>query len=293
MEIAIITREREEKLLKCIKHVANNSVIPHSIIIVKTRPFVKNEILVQIKNILIQAGIRLKYKQINDFGISYARNMALSMVTDDIFAFIDDDEICPKNWIKTAENILSKHQNVTLLTGYKEIFFKNNYWNHVWKELCKRSEKAECFTEFATSSDTFYRISLIKKYNIVFDNDFNTSSEDLVFSHKVIQRGGLIWFSYKVKVKHEFRTSLLSMVRQWFDYGKTTYLFQYKYINSGSFLNSLSNILYLLQGIRTEDKKFNLIPGLIVVDISFGCGYLYKALTTVFKNNVIKYKYDK
>lgn len=290
MEVAIITRERENNLLNCILSIVKNSDLPKSIIIVKSKPFKNKHIFSQIRNLLVSKGIKLKYRQIDDLGISYSRNIAISMVEDNIYGFIDDDEYCSPEWINTAKNILLKHSNVMALTGYKDIYCQDNYWNLVWRELCKSAENKEGYTEFATSSNTFYRTQFIKKHHLKYDNDFKTSSEDFVFSQKVKQANGRMWYSHRVRVKHKFRTSMISIIKQWFDYGKTIYLFEYKYIVKNT-INPINIKRFIFQGIRTKNKNPTLIPGLITIDLSLICGYLYSTLMILFKNNSNRIKY--
>jgi len=276
MEIAIISREREKNLLRCISFIVRNTILPSSIIIVKTGSFKNKTILQRIRKIIRSAGITLKYKKVKDLGISHARNVACSLVKDTIFAFLDDDEICPKNWIDTATKILLKHQDVIAVTGYKDIYYKRNYWNLIWKELCKKTERLEGYTNFATSSNTFYRIQFLRDAHITYDRSFKTSSEDLVLSQKIKLAHGHMWFSHTLTIWHTYRTSILEMIKQWFDYGRTILTFKYKYVHAHNAKRSICINDFIFQGIKTHTKKLILIPGLLIIDVSFLFGYAYQ-----------------
>lgn len=284
MEIAIVTKEREYDLLNCIKHIIQNTDLPKSVIIIKTNPFKEKSIYLKIKHLLRLKGIKLKYKQINNFGISFARNVALSLVNDEIFGFIDDDEFCPNTWIKTAKNIFKRHPEVIAVTGYKNIYYKNNYWNLIWKELIKNGAGTEGYSEFATSSNTFYRTNFLRRNGIDYDLDFKSSSEDLVLCQKIKRAGGKIYYTYKLQVMHKFRSSMIDIIKQWFDYGETVYLFKSKYIKKENFSNSIDIERFIWQGIKVQSKNLLLIPGLLLIDITFFIGYFHGMIKFFLKN---------
>lgn len=273
-DIIIITKNRYDTLLRCVKNIVSNTVSPQKIIIIHSQ---KPSLCItkkQIIRICKQHHISIVYRHVDDLGISYSRNKGLLLVTSDIFAFIDDDEIPPPNWIETACTFLAKHPEITVICGPKIPHIQHNYWNDVWGSLYRPQDRYAGFTDFAGSSNAFYRTKIFKKYHISYDVQFATSSEDRVVCFQLENAGAKIYYDYRLFTHHDFRTTTKQFIYQWLDYGKTMFAFANKYKKVASVRGHIDFISHSLCGYPVMGENIDKIPGLIVCDASFIIGYL-------------------
>lgn len=274
IDIAIVTHSRDEQLLRCISHILGNSRLPRQIIIIHSQPARYCTTKPQIMRLCRQVGVQIRYIHASHRGISYSRNIAVRHVTSPLFGFIDDDEYPPADWLERVHGIFTAAPSVQVVSGPKIPSDLSNYWNRIWYELYRRSLGDVAETDFVTSSNSFFRTGFIRKYGIGFDEEFRTSSEDLVFSHRLINHGATMMYYGTVVDYHDFRTTLSGFVRQWYGYGRTMALFEKKYMGlSGS--ASWHRVRHISRGCRLlRESGFSIWPGLILLDLSLWAGYL-------------------
>jgi cellulose synthase/poly-beta-1,6-N-acetylglucosamine synthase-like glycosyltransferase len=278
IDVIIITKHRDDTLLRCVIHLLLNSIVPKQIIIIHanipSRCSTKKHVLKLCK----QFQVHCVYKHVKDKGISYSRNVGLSLVQNEVFSFIDDDEIPSESWIQQAVSFFTKHPYVSVISGPKLPNNPHNYWNQIW-ECIYRPGSVSGGVDFVTSSNTFYRRHILTQHHITYDLQFATSSEDYVFSHKLKKAGASLYYHNKLVVYHDFRTTMGGFMRQWFDYGKTTYTFDTLYRHVSTFYDHLDNLWNRLQGVRAYNGIPFYFPGLLICDISFLTGYIRSWIT--------------
>lgn len=273
IDVLIVTNKRHAILLRCVEGILRNSVLPKKIIIIQSDApalcTTKKKILALCK----KKGVLPVYRHITKRGISDKRNMAISYVTSSFFAYIDDDEIPPVDWLYKGLSFLVKHKNVSVVFGPKLPNIPDNYWNGVWKIITKVDQQS-CYGSFATSSNGFYRTDFIKKNRIGYDPEFVDSSEDRVFSFRILEAGGKIYYLKNLITYHDFRTTFGGFVEQWIEYGYTMCLFNHKYYQVTKVSAHMKRLWQLLQGVRAGKGLSVYTVGLICCDLSFAAGYL-------------------
>lgn len=97
--VVVVTHNRDKDCRETIKSLLMNSELPDEIIVVdgaSSTPFKFEHELVHI----------LRYEQ--DIGLSASRNAGIRASSADIIAFIDDDALATKDWIKTIQGAFRK-----------------------------------------------------------------------------------------------------------------------------------------------------------------------------------------
>lgn len=273
IDVCIVTHNRDQSLFRCVSHILTDTYIPNSLIIIHSQPEDKCINKQKIATLCKRFGVSLHYYHVPHKGISYSRNQSLKYVKSPFFGFIDDDEYPSKDWLKTAHRILINDKTLSAVTGPKFSSNPSNYWNRIWIEIYLNSYTFVGLTDFATSSNTFYRTVFIRKNKIQFDEDFKDSSEDRVFSFLIKKRKGKMLIHKNLTDFHDFRDSAKGFLKQWFGYGETTVLYEKKYfgITNRMLLRTLFNDLQGFRLIKRNNVK--LWAGLLSMDIFFSIGF--------------------
>jgi hypothetical protein len=274
IDIIIVTKDRYDTLLRCVEYILRNLVLPRRIIIVHAQQASLCRTKKKIIRLCLEKKTTLIYRHVHDYGISYSRNIGVSLVKSSIFGFIDDDELPPINWISNAMHFLSTYKNISVVSGPKLANIRNNYWNNVWVSIYAPEQHSSGIVDFATSSNTFYRTKVFREHNITYDIEFATSSEDRVVSHKLLAAKAVIYYWDSLYVFHDFRKTMRSFVSQWFDYGLVFCSFSEKYRHVVSIPEHILDMLRSTCGIRSIPGHLIYAPGLIICDLFFSYGYI-------------------
>lgn len=231
-DVLIVSRERLDSLWHCCQAVLNNSLLPKTLIIIQANNSANaKQVKEKISKIARSKGLSLIFKNVADLGISYSRNLALHEVTSPYFAFIDDDEIVPSNWLSVAATIWKKYPDLTAISGPKiPKQIEQNYWHWVfYKLIIEPTLQQEQTVDFVTSGNSFFKTAFVRKNQITFDNSFARASEDEVFSLKLQQAGALFKFFPQLTVQHQTKTKFKAICQQFFTYGEMGLRFHHEY----------------------------------------------------------------
>ena len=121
VSIVICTYDRAEYLQKCLDSMLNQTYGNFEVIIVNG-PSTDNTASI-LKNYPFKT-----VQQIKKSGLSAARNLGIKEAKGDIIAFIDDDGVADKNWIK---NLVKRYKDETI-GGVGGIIYKAGT-NDVWE----------------------------------------------------------------------------------------------------------------------------------------------------------------
>lgn len=287
LSVIIVTKDRPRKLLRAVAHILANRVLPSKLHIIDSSSR-KNNVPYEsiIKALCRKNCLPLIYSNIEHRGIAYARNYGLTKLNTDLFAFIDDDEMIPLNWVENCVSKFVRDTSLVALCGPKISAEPGNYWHSVWDNLSKNGQSYEGPVSFISSGNSAYRVNFIKKKKIFFDERMaGNASEDSVFSLKLINANARIMFYKDFFVYHDQRAHIQTFLKQWFSYGKGTYHYQKLYQTENT-KNPLKKFFYRLKGMEYA-FHFNFIPynlnrflfGNFIKDISFISGFIYAWLT--------------
>ena len=113
ISVIIITRNRAESLKDTLTSLVKQSRQPDEVIVVdngstdNSREITSN----------FTTRLNIKYVYEGQRGIPYARNTGIRLATKDIIAFIDDDCLADKNWLKYLEIPFVKDPHVGVVGG--------------------------------------------------------------------------------------------------------------------------------------------------------------------------------
>lgn len=177
-------------------------------------------------------------------GRSYARNMLLEKARGEILAFLDDDCIAEKSWLKTI-NATFERKNICGIIGRSENYNPHNpvaaveqSWYLYWKmKYIVELDNEQIITE----SGAFDLRNAAFRRNLIKDLKFpRVLEEDIAFGHRLFEK--LNQQKYKIiycpeaVVYHQNNTSMAKMVKRRFRLG--------------------ANRTKLLQHWSSPDKKF-------------------------------------
>lgn len=282
IDVVIVTNERYPQLLKCVKYLCANSLKPKNIVIIDSSNNF-NKVVKKIFLLIENNAIQLKYLKVPHKGVGYSRNVGLLNVKSPYFAFIDDDEYAPEFWLQRIRGIFNSHKEVHVLAGPKIPNDKNNYWHKVWEALLKKEFSYKGRVDVIPSGNSVYLTSFIKKNKIKFDERFKQCSEDQAFSYDLRKRKANIYFHKDLWVEHDVRKSLIPFIRQWFFYGVNKHLFHKLYFGSGT-ISEFIKIPITIRNLgktfpyRVDNMEFNIIPGIILLNLTFLVGFMYSFL---------------
>ncbi|WP_051214673.1 glycosyltransferase family 2 protein [Segatella baroniae] len=136
---------------------------------------------------------RIKVIHQKNGGICSARNRAINIAHGEYIAFCDhDDEYLP-GFLEHCYSV-AKTKNADLVKARKRFIIKSNhrilktYSNHLEDNTYYGDEVIDSFYELYKESplgcvwDGLYKLSIIKKYNILFDEYFTNGGEDFDFN---------------------------------------------------------------------------------------------------------------
>ncbi len=271
ISVAIVTKNRLYFLNNCLKSIKKQSQQPFEIIIIDSSKKNLN------KNNIIQID-NIKYFHYKKSGYSYQRNKAIEKSRGDIIAFIDDDCIANKDWIKNIILAHKKNPKVIAIQGkttYIPInspfsiidqFEINNYFqNH---------ESNSFLTVISTKNTSFKRKILIKK-NIFFKENSNYNlfgNEDCEIALKLIKLNQKIIFNKNILVQHISRDNIFSYLKQSFRKGiaypilnkKPIIHFLNEKIIKSSYLMKLKIEIILIYVLSRMFKFFGYVFGLLI-----------------------------
>jgi len=163
-----------------------------------------DEQLKSLKKLMINNFILLEENKLGSYN---ARNLGLKNTKGNIIAFTDSDCIPNYDWIKTGVNYLNKINNVGIVGGNIELFYKDN--NNL--NIVELYEKVFAFNQrtyidklnFSTTANLFTSISVIKDVGN-FDETFK-SSGDRDWCNRAHRKGYKIIYAENLVVKHPAR----------------------------------------------------------------------------------------
>jgi glycosyltransferase involved in cell wall biosynthesis len=280
-DVIIVTKNRHEKLLRTAACIAQNAILPKTIIIIDSSENCPKWIYNTISAISTNKNIKLIYRLTPDKGISYARNTGIRLSKSDIICFIDDDEIPKPSWLSIIHNLF-RNVNINVICGPKIGLYPNNYWNQVWNQIStKIYPKKSGWVTFVSAGNSCYRRKFLLSRNYFFDERMTGfTSEDSVMSTKLFQDRIPIYFSKRLSVKHEFRVSFKGFIKQWFWYGVGTYQFiRLNRINRSNQLSSMVELINIFWFSRSQTQPRSIpiyyVPGYAAKEIAFSLGFLY------------------
>ncbi len=227
LTVAIVTRNRSRLLKKALEALKNQQVYPEEVVIIdnasvdNTRQIVENF-----------GKLPIKYFYEAKIGIPYARNKALKLARGDVLAFMDDDSLPPRDWLKKVKSTHSKYQNIAAVQGKSvalnpesimSILFQTNYDYWIWKNIYREKNLA-----VGDTNNLSLKLGIIRAKNIRFDTNLARGS-DVDFAKNLIKKGEYILYEPKIEMFHHMRSGWIAFFYQRWKMGKAQALLQNKW----------------------------------------------------------------
>lgn len=273
VSVIVITFNRVKLLKKCIRSLNNQNSDKkfYEIIVINDGSTDGTEKLVK--------DLKKKYNNLKYFcqthkGYAHARNFGIKESSGEIIAFIDDDCIAKKDWVK---NIYDSHKNnkeFYVIGGRTKAFIRKNKYNLI-KEQCSsfyimRQILSQKKLNKWKGKNVLYdlptcNLSFKKKiFNKIgyFDTSHPfVSWEDNELNWRLYKKGHPILYNPNMIVKHLHPLNLIKFVRKAFEEGITVSLAKKKNVDYPS------NTLYSLKEFIFFCGGFFLIPIMITAEV--------------------------
>lgn len=224
VSIVIPTMNRLDSLKRTISYIVQSTVEPLEVIVVDQST--DSTEIKATKEFLEEQSVNCKYVHNDEPSLTKARNTGMLYVHGDLVIQMDDDVDVKPDTLSSILNIFS-NEKVAMLAGVNEgfnskhrsligfLFWKKNWRKrnigHVVKSMYGRFPEnitKETPTEWAMGFFSVYRVSLIRKWNLNWDEKLTSYAyaEDLDFSYsyfkKALKEGLKCIMSSLVIVKH-------------------------------------------------------------------------------------------
>ena len=243
ISVIIATRNRADMLKNCLNFLADQIKKPDEVIVID------NNSKDSTKKVVSNFNKKLPIKYIFEpkVGIPIARNTGIKNARYDIIAFIDDDCVVDKGWVKNLLNTINS-SNLTVIQEHIKPLLKNKLWSNIIQLFLQdafnshntKSRLRPLFTgNLIISKKIFKRVGC-------FDETFK-SGEDIELGIRLQQKGYKIRYSPDIIVYHNHGPGWISFAKQQFISGKYAYLLKQKYKKDMKYLpKDLQSICFLL-----------------------------------------------
>lgn len=226
---------------------------------------------------LIKTKPNLNYVRQVHGGISKGRNSGIKNSKAGIIAFVADDYILPKTYVKTILDFfkenpeaqcisfkmgISKNSNfiTRCVHNYYTVSIKNVLASaHAWKKTrldkflyyfkrIKYDEKLKAYYNISASRAAAFKKDVFEKVGLF--NESLPSGEDSDMGIRMTKNNIGIYHYPLLIIEHTSSENLFGVIKKWFKYGWHFYDFKIRYANNSMRLpDSFKNVLYYLANI--------------------------------------------
>jgi len=289
VSVIILTHNRPKLFKQCFNSIIAQLTFKDEVIIINNNS--THETTKFIKQLIYKKAVSyIKYINNPTNSIPLARNIGIKKTqkSSSIIAFIDDDCIADKNWLKQIKKSHLNHPQVFAVQGSTQSIPKNNFYTHLtslfyqnWINSIKKNKHA--LSTFDTKNLSFKK-SLWNKFKFKFDQKLLRSS-DINLGLKITNQNLIILYNKNIKVFHKERVSLLGFLHQHFLFAKGEGQQQALNLISKRHFSHISTLKSLIKKLWNKQQYFKIIQlsiallGLFVIRLAFFCYYRCLSLT--------------
>lgn len=160
-----------------------------------------------------------------------ARNKGIILSNAEILAFTDSDCVPDKDWIARGVNALSSGNNIGLVGGKIEFFFKNPGKPNIWEIYDSRTylnqQYAIKFSRFAATANMFTKKEIFN--NVGLFNSSLKSGGDREWGERVFSAGYMLKYADDAVIYHPARASFFEIKKRYRRiYGGCHQMYNYK-----------------------------------------------------------------
>lgn len=209
--VAIITKDRLSLLEVCAKSFSQEASAGEELLIID------NSKSGSAKNFTTSLSEKTSFSAVSYChqpiqGYASARNLALHSVQSEWLVFIDDDCVAAPGWLsrvragvrdtsgsKKVVGILGRAENLLSTNPYACAF---DYINKIRKAMCIDDEGDISHYEILDCRNIIYNAKLLKKYDLSFNEVFNSGGEDIDLGLQIREAGLQVLYNPSQLVLH-------------------------------------------------------------------------------------------
>lgn len=220
-------------------------------------------------NILKKYSSVKVYHNDRSMGANFSRNLGFNKSKGEIIVFTDVDCSVERDWLEKIVSIFME-KDVDAVAG--QVFAENrDRFLARFLESSILTPAPKYRKDIILSEDFKPRIFIatanfaVKRETLLNLNGFDPifkhyGSDDMDFAYRLLRSGGKIYCSSKIKVYHHHRTSLLKILKRYYEYGKGFTIFKRKHPESiFSILTTIfTSLLYIFTALIPVSLFINL-----------------------------------
>lgn len=243
MKVSIIipTRNRANLLSRCLRNLVKQINSNDQIVVIDNASTGATKEVIQ----KYSRKYPIKYLYEPKKGPSFARNLGIKRAEGEILAFLDDDCVVKRGWLrnikKNYEN--EKGDNIVYQGKINHIFPKSTFLTRIFRkrneEIWKNIKKEESWKEggyvnFISAGNFFLRKSILKSLSLNFDAKiFPYHGEQQDLAYRLQTSGYLIKYLPQVEVDHiKDKPVFLKSLKNAFFYGRTKGVLEKRYLSN-------------------------------------------------------------
>lgn len=230
ISVLIVSYKRSALLTECLQSLLSQSCMPSEIVIIdNSKDKTTKTTIDRVSN--RKCPIRYHRNKINN--ISVARNKAILLAQNKFVAFLDDDCIVDRNWLRYGYRELIKDPS-SMYTGKCLNLGKGSVSTYEYNKIesffsmFRKTEKKKTTSLLLDTKNCIFDKRILKKLNINFDKKF-MRLEDFDLSYALVKHSVCIVYLERMKIYHHYRNSLREMIINDFQIGYYMAMVWYKY----------------------------------------------------------------
>lgn len=234
LSVLVPTRNRSLFLDKCLDSLVSQSTQPDEVVVVdNSSTDLTKKVVNCYKNLL-----PIRYVLEKRVGIPYARNSAVQKASGDILAFIDDDCVADRHWVRNIkrQKLINEYviQGKTLNANPESLVAS---LVHYCSEAGIRGAQSKAvlahnyaggypvLTDYADTKNLIIKKSFLNSFKIPFDPQFAQYNvgEDVDLAIKFTSNKIYTIYVPNIKVKHHYKDTLLAFIKRAILVGRCDY----------------------------------------------------------------------
>lgn len=260
--VVVVTKNRSQDLFNCLLSLVQQNDKDFQVNIIN------NNSTDDTKKVSLGFNKLLKIHHYLEKGKGYPviYNAGIRTVKTEWVAFIDDDCIADKNWIKDIKEEVNQYPDTPAIIGYSDNFFPDNKYScymhfdhNLWQTKGTDSKTREVINyQILDNKNLALNIKVMKKYNVWFDESLcefmNGRAEDGDFGMQLFSKGISLVYSNKMRIFHKEPQGLKSFIKKLTQKSLGTYLFTKKWNKHLPYIYQMNTI-----NNREENQIKNII----------------------------------
>ena len=228
ISVGVCTFNRAEVLRSCLKSLLSQTYEgQYQVVLVNNGSVDHTEAVVKEEFARPHERVCLKYvSHETNQGLGAARNTVLAHVAGDIIAYTDDDTVADQDWLKNIVECFDKHPEIVatggpVLNGHVGSAVAE-IGQQIVTEGLHRHMSDDGYTRFLVGNNQAYRTEAVRKIG-GFEQEMLIAGEEGEFQSRLMEAGGRMLFSPDIVVTHFQRTTVPTLINQYYRYGTALY----------------------------------------------------------------------